>query len=303
LNNPAEVWATGANGSLQEAVMVPVGTVLEIVNGNNIIGSDVATITNLTGGSTFYTIPDDDNSVEGDNVLGCQNEEACPAGSLFDLIGQGFAGSYNAMNPNGILGASTLAGPHNGNFNAVIFGDLNNDGTGDTEGRLAVQGNFSSVNPDPVQLSTYTIGASNPLATGALHAPQGWDNLVVGGDVSHENPSVGVRGNLLYNTATALPGFSGGFSQVPGIYRNFTPDVNWANALAYFQSFSSDYAPANISASCVTFTLGTIDDSADPIILDAQNNSGVVVFNLTGIGAGSSYDFRNTGDAEMILVM
>jgi hypothetical protein len=89
-----------------------------------------------------------------------------------------------------------------------------------------VRDNFTSVDPDPMQLSTYTIGASNPSATGALHAPQGWDNLVVGGDVNHENPAVGVRGNLLYNTATALPGFSGGFSQLPGIYRNFAPDVN-----------------------------------------------------------------------------
>jgi hypothetical protein len=53
---------------------------MEIVDGNNIIGSAVATITNLSGGGTFFTTlmmmaywP-----VEGDNVLGCQNEEACP---------------------------------------------------------------------------------------------------------------------------------------------------------------------------------------------------------------------------------
>ncbi|MBC6993147.1 choice-of-anchor A family protein [Neolewinella lacunae] len=302
LNNPSEVWAMGANGSLQEAVMVPVGTVLEIVDGNNIVGSDVATITNLFGGSTFYITPDDDTAIEGDNELGCQNEEACPAGSLFDLIAEGFVGSYAAGNANGILGGSTLGGPHNGNFNAVIFGNLTNDGTGDTEGRLAVQGNFTSVNPDPVQLSTYSIGASNPLATGALHAPQGWDNLVVGGDVNHENPNVGMRGNILYNTATGLPGFSGGFSQVPGIYRNFTPDVNWAGALAYFQGFSANYNPANINSSCGSITLGTIDDSGDPILLDAQNSGGVVVFNLSGIGAGSSYDFRNTDNAEVILV-
>ncbi|WP_282776325.1 GEVED domain-containing protein, partial [Phaeodactylibacter xiamenensis] len=302
LNNPSEVWATGANGSLQEAVMVPVGTVLEIVDGNNIIGSDVATITNLTGGSTFFTTSDDDTAVEGDNALGCQNEEACPSGGIFDLIGQGFANPYSAMNPNGILGASTLGGPHNGTFNAVIFGNLTNDGTGDTEGRLAVEGNFTSVNADPMQLSTYTIGASNPAATGALHAPQGWDNLIVGGDVNHENPSLGVRGNILYNTATALPGFSGGFSPVPGIYRNFAPDVNWAGALGYFQQFSTDYSPANLNTTCDAFTLGTVDDSADPIILDAGGNSGVVVFNLASVGAASSYDFRNTDNAEAILV-
>jgi hypothetical protein len=88
-NNPAQVWAPGANGSLQEATGLPPGTTIEIVDGNNIIGSAVATITNLSGGGTFFTTTDDDGvpaSMEGVNDFGCQNEEACPAGSAFDLI-------------------------------------------------------------------------------------------------------------------------------------------------------------------------------------------------------------------------
>lgn len=71
LNNFFEVWVMGVNGSLQEVVMVLVGIVLEIVDGNNIIGSDVVMIMNLIGGLIFFIIFDDDIIVEGDNVFGC----------------------------------------------------------------------------------------------------------------------------------------------------------------------------------------------------------------------------------------
>ncbi|MBK8969775.1 MAG: choice-of-anchor A family protein [Lewinellaceae bacterium] len=155
------------------------------------------------------------------------------AGSIFDLIAQGHASGYSPGTPGGIIGSNTLAGPHNGNFNAVIFGDFTSDGTGDSEGRLAVQGNFTAS-------GNYTIGGGAPTSTGGLHAPQGWDNLVVGGDVNHSSAFVGPRGNLLYNTATDLPPFSGGFSIIPGMYRNYAPAVNWAAAQTYFQSIRSE---------------------------------------------------------------
>lgn len=85
-NTPAELRALGANGSLQEATGLPPGTTIQIVDGDNMIPGVAATITNLSGGPTFFTTADDDGmatSSEGNNVLGCQNEEACPAGSTF----------------------------------------------------------------------------------------------------------------------------------------------------------------------------------------------------------------------------
>ncbi|MCB9315720.1 MAG: HYR domain-containing protein, partial [Lewinellaceae bacterium] len=294
--NTNTILASGSNGDLVEVTGVAIGTTIEVVDGAN--NATIATIINASG-ATFLTVDDDDDVVEADNVLGCHNELSCAAGGIFDLIAQGHASGYSPGTPGGIIGSNTLAGPHNGNFNAIIFGSFTSDGTGDTEGRLAVQDNFTAS-------GSYTIGGGAPTSTGGLHAPQGWDNLVVGGDVNHSSAFTGPRGNVLYNTATDLPPFSGGFSIIPGMYRNYAPAVSWAAAQTYFQSISSNFSPSTIATNCPAQIAGDItDNGSGNFELDAMNNSGVVVFDLSGytLTNSPSIDFQNVGNAAAILVL
>lgn len=254
----------------------------------------LAEFTNIVGGGNNFVTADDD----GQPDFSCDAELACN-GELFDLIAQGYAGEFSNANPGGILGAYTLAGPHNGNFNAVIFGSFISDGTGDSEGRLAVEGNFTAS-------GTYTVGGGAPSSTGGLNAPFGWDNLVVGGDMDYPVANA-VRGNVLYNNnvGASLPGFIG-IGSASGMHRNYLPDVNWGSAQAYFQGLSNDYNPANISTTCSAYTSGTVtDNGGGSYALNAAGATGVVVFDLSGqtMPSAPSFDFQNIGNVSAILVL
>ncbi len=77
-----------------------------------------------------------------------------------------------------------------GNFNAIIFGNLIANG-GDTEGRLAVAGDFSAP-------SSYSVGHGSIGAP----APNTSDNFIVNGNFNNAN-NYSVVGNFIYNTVTS----------------------------------------------------------------------------------------------------
>jgi hypothetical protein len=172
--------SSGSNSEYIEVTGVSPGTALEIRDAASPSTSKAQLINT---NSTFYT---SSNAADGS----CSEQLSCSTESLYDIGESNFAVSFSKNNVNGIIGANSLDGPHDINFNAVIFGDFSTDGTGDTEGRLAVQNDFTSTTG-----SGYTVGGGAPTSTGGLNAPFGWDNLVVGGDLDFDGG--GVRGNVL----------------------------------------------------------------------------------------------------------
>ncbi len=294
---PANIIATGSNGEVVEinTASVPGFTVgvtqIEVIDGS---GTGNAPING--GGINAATFDDDGapSSTENTNEAGCQNELICPPNSIFDLVGQGFAGEYSPGNTGGIIGSNSLSGPHNGNFNAVIFGDFTSLlGTGDTEGRLAVQGDYTITNTN---MGAYTVGGGAPASTGGLHAPQGFDNLVVGGDVDAQVGTV--RGNVLYNSATMLPPFGAGAFGNPGIYRNVTPDVDWTNAESYYQDLSTSLSSCSGDATVAV----DIIPANNTQNIDLAGNTGVVVVNLDEWDTDAIYDFTNWSNAGTIVI-
>ncbi|NBC67199.1 MAG: choice-of-anchor A family protein [Bacteroidetes bacterium] len=270
---------TGSNSEYIEVTGVSPGTALEI---RDAAAPSTSKAQLINSNSTFYTTS---NAADGS----CSEQLSCSTESLYDIGESNFAGPFSNNNVNGIIGANSLDGPHDINFNAVIFGDFSTDGTGDTEGRLAVQNDFTSTSG-----SGYTVGGGAPASTGGLHAPFGWDNLVVGGDLDFDGG--GVRGNVLYNTATNLPGFIG--LAVSGMYRRATPDIDWNGSLSDLKTLSTNINPTNIS---VAHNLGTVSGSAT-LTLDGNNNSGLVVFNIPSFSSGGSFNFINVGNADAILI-
>jgi len=260
--------------------------VVKELNGNTVLAmgnnGETATFTGTIG--TNYVVEDavsaSCNATFTTNVVtGCDDEETCPTAVFFDMSTHGFAQS-------GLIGT-------NGNFNAVIGGNFtvsSNGAVGDTEGRLAIGGNFSNNNS-----STYTIGGGNPSGTGGLNAPAGEDNLVVVGDI--DGP-VGVRGNVVYG------GMGSGISFIDGqtgVERNIN-DVN-ANVLNIPAAIADFQARSNALDACASGTLGSVtDDGSGNFTLDGQNASGLVRFDLASATAGSSYDFVNVDNASAILI-
>jgi choice-of-anchor A domain-containing protein len=124
--------------------------------------------------------------------------------------------------------------------------------------------------------------------------------------VNHTSAFAGVRGNLLYNTATDLPPFSGGFSIIPGIYREHVPNINWSAAKSYFETLSTTYSPANVAANCTQPGMVT-NTGPGSFALDAQNSTAVVVFDLSPFAgtltSAPIFNFKNVGNAAAILVL
>ncbi|TVR84996.1 MAG: choice-of-anchor A family protein, partial [Saprospirales bacterium] len=270
------------NGEYVQFSEVPLGSFLQVRDAANDL--DLAVFTNLpTPDNTFITqFP----------VTGACQERECDVNDLFDLVEQGFAGGFTSTNSGGIL-FGDLSLPHNASFNALIFGNFTNTGGGGSiQGRIAVEGNFNSG-------SGFTIGEGNPSITNSLNSKMASDNLIVGGNLDF---SGGVRGNVLYNTETNLPGFIS-VGSASGIYRNISPDVDWIAARNYFETISTSLAPSHIDNSCVGANTGvvTIID-ANNIELDADNQSGIVVFELNSVSAAQSFNFINTSSAVAIIV-
>ena len=93
----------------------------------------------------------------------------------------------------------------NGNFNAIVFGNVNSS-SGDTEGRLAVGGNFT-FNP-AVAGDGYSVGLAGP-GTGRSDAPAQTDNFIVNQTFTNQSGlEWRVRGNFIYTanaTGSLLP--------------------------------------------------------------------------------------------------
>lgn len=208
-------------------------------------------------------------------ITGCDDEETCPTATFFDMAELGFTGA-------------DLIGD-NGNFNAIIGGNFTTNGTGDTEGRLAVGGNFSNTGA-----GLYTIGEIS--GSGASRAPIGIDNLVVVGDI--DGP-VGLRGNVVYGGTGSGISFIAGTDNT-GIQRQVNDVVNNVldipAAISYFQSESMALAV------CTGGTQGTVNASFGTVTLDGLNAGGVVYFEVPSADASTSYNFVNVGNASAILV-
>ncbi len=83
-----------------------------------------------------------------------------------------------------------------GNFNAIIFGNHTAD-TGDTEGRLAVAGNFTYA---PSYQNSYSVGIAAGTI-GSTNAPTNTDNFVVNGNMENNgNPDWTIQGNFISKT-------------------------------------------------------------------------------------------------------
>lgn len=282
---------TGSDFDYLAAGGLSVGNQLEIRDAGS--SSEKATLINNGGGTTFFILNDGGTST----ITSCDYERVCPTASLFDLTGRDEANEFSNSNKNGIIGSDELNGTHNGNFNAVIFGNFTStDGSGDTEGRLAVQNNFTASDG-------YTVGAGypGPGGTGGWNAPFGWDNLIVGGNMDYP-VSGGVRGNVLYNnnTGSSLPGImSIGSGSSSGMYRNFSPDVDWAGSQNAMQDLSESLSPSNIS---LPHSTGEVDISGSTVTLDGLNQTGLVVFNVDPPGASLSFNFININNANAIVI-
>jgi choice-of-anchor A domain-containing protein len=131
----------------------------------------------------------------------------------------------------------------NGNFNSIIFGNLDALG-GDSEGRLAVGGNFNAP-------GSYSVG----MAPEGRSAIAGTDNLIVNGNFTN-GQNWAMIGNFIYNTLNAgsqLPTHSDGTGVNTG---GITGRLSFANLKTYY---------TNLSAT-----------------LDAKTPTGTVVYNVYG---------------------
>ncbi len=107
------------NGDYIEIDFSPeAGQFIQIRDASN--SSILGEIANIPGGGNNFVTADDD----GNAAAACDQELSCPPGGTFDLIGNSLAGAFSNANQDGILGSYTLSGPHNGNFNAIIFGNF-----------------------------------------------------------------------------------------------------------------------------------------------------------------------------------
>ena len=120
------------------------------------------------------------------------------AGWLTSSTSYGQCSSSNTLTVPAQYSTSALVG--NGNFNAIVFGNVNSSG-GDTEGRLAVGGNFT-FNP-AVAGDGYSVGLAGP-GTGRSDAPAQTDNFIVNGTFNNQSGIAWrVRGNFIYTTNAA----------------------------------------------------------------------------------------------------
>lgn len=192
-------------------------------------------------------------------------------------------GTDNILTIPSSMRSSTFVG--SGNFNAIIFGN-HDAGRGDTEGRLAVGGNFSF---NAVGYG-YSVGLSGP-GVGSPDAPDNTDNFVVNGNFNNVADGWQVRGNFVYNTATNgtnLP------TQVsPGAtYANVVNHIKFSELLTHYKSLSATLD--NLTDNGVVAQ----DFSYEPITL--TGTAPVNIFNVTipaGHNSGFTIDIPNGSTA------
>jgi len=115
----------------------------------------------------------------------------------------------------------------NGNFNAIVFGNLTATG-GDTEGRLAVGGDFSA--------HTYSVGSGSQGPPALANE----DNFIVNGVADTRN--WGMIGNFVYNTLAGgaqVPTHPAGTGTDIG---NITNRLSFNNLKAYYTTLSTELA-------------------------------------------------------------
>lgn len=151
----------------------------------------------------------------------------------------------------------------NGNFNAIIFGNLTANG-GDTEGRLAVAGNFSA--PGSYSVGHGSIGPKAPVNT---------DNFIVNGSFTNVS-NYEVVGNFVYNTITAGSQFP---THSSGQGSNLGPFTNRLN----FGTLKTDYTNLSNNLAAIP-TTGTVVYNDYGGYVDIQLNgtsASTNVFSLT----------------------
>jgi choice-of-anchor A domain-containing protein len=148
--------------------------------------------------------------------------------TVLTVLAQGTTNLFTI--PNSLL-SGTFAG--SGNFNAIIFGNLD-AGRGDTEGRLAVGGNFAF---NAIGYG-YSVGLSGP-DVGSVDAPDNTDNFVVNGNFNNVANNWQVRGNFIYNTAT--DGISMPSHAAPGqSYGGIANHILFSSLLTRYKTLSTN---------------------------------------------------------------
>lgn len=192
---------------------------------------------------------------------------------LFEISNYSFAQctANNALTiPSEYLSSGFIG---NGNFNAVIFGNLAaNDG--DIEGRLAVNGNLNAPN-------TYSVG----IAPDGRSTTPGTDNLVVNGTfTSTDNWSM--EGNFVYNilgAGSALPTHEVG----TGTNRGGVVDhIKFGSLQTHFENVSTTLAGKTATGS-VVYT--TFDDNIDILLTGTSDR--LNVFEVT-LPTDKQFDIR-----------
>ncbi|MBE9464154.1 choice-of-anchor A family protein [Dyadobacter subterraneus] len=151
----------------------------------------------------------------------------------------------------------------NGNFNAIVFGNLHATG-GDTEGRLAVAGDFTAP-------SSYSVGHGSIGAP----APDNTDNFIVNGNFNNAN-NYSIVGNFIYNTVTAGSQYP---THASGQGTNIGPITN---RLA-FGTLKTNYVNLSTTLAAIT-TTGTVVYNDYGNYVDIQLNGTTAstnVFSLT----------------------
>ncbi|MDQ6478061.1 choice-of-anchor A family protein [Dyadobacter sp. LHD-138] len=184
--------------------------------------------------------------------------------------------------PNSYFGPGFVG---NGNFNAIIFGDLNALG-GDTEGRLAVGGNFNAPN-------SYSVGSA---PEGRSTTP-GTDNLIVNGNFTNRN-NWGMIGNFIYNTLNAgsqLPTHPAGTGVNTG---GITGRLSFTNLKTYYENLSATLDAKTTTGTVVYNVYGNYVE-----ILLKGTDAATNVFSLT-IPDGKTFDlkFQNIPVTSEVLI-
>lgn len=167
-----------------------------------------------------------------------------------------------------------------GSFNAIVFGNLNAN-SGDSEGRLAVGGNFSFI---PLSPAGYSVGIAGP-GVGSGNAPSGVDNFVVNQNLHNGgNENWSVLGTMIYNT-------SSGNTLVEGntILSGIENHILFEDLLTHYAGLSASLAniPSNGATMYPEYANPIILTGTDPVLnvftIDmASNFVGSLLTNFTG---------------------
>lgn len=180
-----------------------------------------------------------------------------------------FGNLLHAQNPFTIPTSYLAAGfQGDGNFNAVLFGNHTTSG-GDTEGRLAVSGDFVHSTPG----GTYSVGLANPIFVGSPDALPTTDNFIVNGTFTNSSGNNWqVQGGFGYNTAAPLLPLPTSTYTIPGT-PGLTNHINFTGLLTRYKA-TSTYLSTLVANGSIS------GGPTDPIILTGTDPA-LNVFDVT----------------------